>query len=98
MIRIFIIVSLWLIISCKKDKPFTNTGVINGPDVRMCACCGGLFFHFTDIGDTSNRPLFNPGIFQFPSDIKFPVKVAIDWQPVSDNCGGIIKIMRYKLL
>jgi len=96
--RFAIIVSVCLIISCRKDKPFTNSGVINGPDTRMCVCCGGLFFHFTDIADTSNRWLANPGIFQFSNDVKFPVYVQVDWQPLNENCGGAIKIVRYKLL
>jgi hypothetical protein len=96
--RLTIMFFLCLLISCTKDKPFTNTGVITGPDVRTCSCCGGLYFHFTDIADTTNKPLMNPGIFQFTNDVKYPVNVKVDWEKTT-FCGGYaIKIKNFKLL
>jgi hypothetical protein len=85
--------------SCQKEKPFENIGVITGEDVRMCACCGGLFFHFTKIGDTTNKRIVNAGIFQLPNNPKFPVYVEVDWEQIhSPGCGPVIKIIRYKFL
>jgi hypothetical protein len=75
-----------------------STGVITGPDLRTCACCGGLFFHFTNVTDTSNKQLVNSEIFQFSNDVKYPVHVQVDWQNAT-FCGGYaIKIISYKLL
>jgi hypothetical protein len=87
-----------LLISCIRDKPFINTGVITGPDVRACACCGGFYFHFTNTSDTTNKPLVNPGIFQFGNDVKFLVYVQVDWKKANNCRGAAIKIVRYKLL
>jgi hypothetical protein len=96
--RFALLIVTYILISCNKDKPFTNTAAISGPDVRACACCGGLYFHFTNIPDTTNKPLVNPGIFQFSNDVKFPIYVQVDWQKANNCMGAAIKIVRYKLL
>ncbi len=75
-----------------------NSGVINGPDPRTCACCGGLYFHFTNVPDTLNKELVNPGIFQFSDSVKYPVYVQVDWQATSFCGGSAIKIISFKLL
>ena len=87
-----------LLFSCKKDKLFTDTAVISGPDVRACACCGGLYFHFTDMPDTTNRPLVNSGIFQFSNDVKYPVSVEVNWEKAVGCNGYAVKIINFKLL
>ncbi len=92
------IIAIFIFISCSKTKTFINTGVISGPDVRTCACCGGLYFHFTNVPDTLNKPLVNPGIFQFSSDVKFPVYIQVDWQKTTTCSGDAIKIISFKLL
>jgi hypothetical protein len=93
-----IIAIIFILLSCGKTKSFMNTGVITGPDPRACACCGGYFFHFTNVSDTSNKQLVNAGIFQFPINVKYPVFVQVDWQN-STFCGGYaIKIINYRLL
>jgi hypothetical protein len=85
--------------SCQKEKPFENIGVITGEDASMCVCCGGLFFHFTNIGDTTNKRLVNPEICLLPNNPKFPVYVELDWeQQHSPGCGPMIKIVRYRFL
>jgi hypothetical protein len=93
--------------SCKKDKVklFQTEGVITGINVRQCLCvaecpcaCGGLFFHFIDTVYTANIPLDNPQIFNFPSNIKFPVFVKINWENTT-RCGTTaIRIIDYKIL
>lgn len=93
--------------SCKKDKvkTFQNQGVIGGvnpcasPCLINCPCtCGNLYFHFTDTVYTANIPLDNPQIFNFPSNVKFPVYVKINWLNTT-RCGTTaIKIIDYKIL
>lgn len=98
--RLAIITLVYVLLSCTKDKDksYTNTAVIAGPDVRACVCCGGLYFHFTDIADTTNKPLVNPGIFQFPNDMKYPVNVKVNWEKTTACSGYAIKIINFKLL
>ena len=93
-----VIAAIFILTSCSKTKSYMNTGVITGPDVRACACCGGLFFHFTNISDTLNKPLVNSGIFQFSGNVKYPVYVQVDWQATTKCSGYAIKIVSYKLL
>jgi hypothetical protein len=96
--RLVILAATIIFISCSKTKTFMNTGVITGPDPRTCACCGGYFFHFTNVPDTLNKELVNSGIFQFSGNVKFPVYVQVDWQ-ATNYCGGTaIKIISFKLL
>jgi hypothetical protein len=93
--------------SCRKDKVklFRNEGVITGINAMQCPCiaacpcgCGGLFFHFIDTVYNANIPLDNPQIFNFPSNIKFPVYVKVDWENTT-RCGTFaIKITDYKIL
>ena len=93
--------------SCKKDKvkSFQNEGVVTGINASQCPCiavcpcgCGGLYFHFIDTAYTANIPLDNPLIFNFPSNIKFPVYVKINWENTT-RCGTTaIRIINYKIL
>ena len=106
--RIIFVLSIFLIsLSCQKEKekPFQNTGVITGIDLRQCPCvvtcpcvCGGLLFHFTDTSYSANIPLDNPGIFNLGADTHFPIYVKVDWQNTT-RCGIVaIKITDFKIL
>jgi hypothetical protein len=93
--------------SCKKNtKYLENKGVITGISVRACAsiatcpnvCGGALFFHFTDVGDTSQVAIDNPSIFKFPQNGMFPIPVLVDYQ-ITTRCEiSAIRIISYKLL
>ena len=75
-----------------------NEGMITGDDPTMCACCGGLIFHFINTNDNTRKPLDNPEIFRLPLNPKFPIYVKIDWQKTNYSaCGPRIKIVRFQL-
>ena len=74
-----------------------NDGVITGIDNFTCPCCGGLFFHFINIGDNSDKKIYNPEIFKLSPINHYPIHVKIDWQQNSSPaCGPGIKIARYQ--
>jgi hypothetical protein len=78
----------------KSNADQVNTAVITGVNLRACPCnvacpcaCGGIYFHFTDTGDTSNIIVDNPGIFQLSTQIRsFPVNLKVHWKS-SSRCG-----------
>lgn len=66
------------------NKDYKSQGKITGPDIRMCACCGGwyiqidnLTYEFDSLPDNSNINLQTE---------TFPVFVKLDWQ-LSDKGG-----------
>lgn len=83
--------------SCRDDEnPFQSTGMITGPDLALCACCGGYFieidntaYRFDDLPASSNIDL---------SNTVFPISVNLDWQN-ERNCGGFqyIEIVRIEI-
>lgn len=90
--------------SCKKEKAFSNEGVISGVDLRQCPCvlecpcaCGSLIFHFTDKGNTDRIIVDNPAIFQLPANVNYPVYVKVNWQNTTRCSISSIKITDYKI-
>lgn len=94
-------------IDCKKEiKSFSNEGVITGRSVSDCVspiscpniCDGSLYFHFTDIPDTTQVYIDNPNIFNLPQNGTFPFRVLVDYQ-ITTRCGiSAIRVVDYKLL
>ena len=60
------------------------TAVITGPDVRMCACCGGWFILISGISYAFDT--LPAGSSLDLQQVKFPLTVKIDWQ-LSDQTG-----------
>jgi hypothetical protein len=65
---------------CHKEHytDYASSGIITGPDIRMCACCGGWFiqidsttYEFDALPDSSDINLEKE---------TFPVYVKLDWQ------------------
>ena len=84
-------------VDCKKETDlFKTEGIITGPDVRMCACCGGWFISI----DTSSYE-FDSVPQGTPIDLDhatFPLKVRFDWTTSTRICGAnnYITILRMK--
>ena len=97
-IAILLVVSLFLT-NCRHnpDDIYQSTGVITGPDYRMCACCGGYFITIdTNTYDFDTVPS-NSGI-NLQQDT-FPIDVELDWQMNTVTaCTGRIVINRIKRL
>jgi hypothetical protein len=71
---------------CGKDI-FLSEGTITGPDLRMCACCGGWFIKIdTTIYEFQNLPSNTKIDLQSET---FPLNVKLDWD-LSDRsyCPG----------
>jgi hypothetical protein len=83
-----------------------NEGVITGISVSTCVsiascsnvCDGSLYFHFTDISDTSDIAIDNPTIFKFPQNARFPIRVSVNYQNTTRCSISAIKIIGYKML
>jgi hypothetical protein len=83
---------------CHKEHytDYTSSGIITGPDIRACACCGGWFiqidsttYEFDTLPDSSDINLEKE---------TFPVYVKLDWQfPGTGYCpANKIIILRIK--
>ena len=82
----FVLFAFVAISSCKDGDDFQSTGLIIGPDVRDCICCGGFVIEIED--STYNFDAL-PG--SSPIDLEnetFPVKVKLDWTH-ERLCGDI---------
>ena len=69
--------------SCKQDdvtiSEFESTGLIIGPDLRFCACCGGWLIQVDQ-----QENFYNFGELPENSDINldgatFPIEVQLNW-------------------
>ena len=91
-------VFLFVIISCHKENSngYKSDGIITGPDIRACACCGGWFiqidsttYEFDALPDNSDINLEKE---------TFPVYVKFDWRlPDTGYCpANKIIILRIK--
>lgn len=65
---------------CRKEDShiYKSDGIITGPDIRMCACCGGYYiqidtvtYEFNSLPDNSDIDLQKE---------TFPLAVKLDWQ------------------
>lgn len=103
--------TLWAILllilcnSCRKEDSKLKPAVILGYDLTNCACCGGLLVNFDDndtispyhstiyLGELANDPIV------MPADIKYPMKVYIEWTPDTlYYCGGHNRIIISKMI
>ena len=91
--------------SCKKEKTYSNEGVIAGIDLKQCPCvatcpcvCGTLIFHFTDRGDTARVILENTRMVKFPADMHYPVYIKLNWENTTRCNIPAVNITDYKLL
>jgi hypothetical protein len=77
-----VFVIIFGIISCHKENyssVYTSSGVITGPDIRACVCCGGWFikidtltYEFNNLPEGSSINLETE---------TFPLSVKLNWQP-----------------
>jgi len=80
------ILSAALVGSCQKEEPFMDVGIITGPDLRLCACCGGWFIN---IGNDTYRFMEIPCNCSLDLvNAEFPVIVNIDWEEDPNPCLG----------
>jgi hypothetical protein len=92
------IFALLLVLMCcnkEKDNEYKSRGIITGPDIRACVCCGGWFIQidsatylFDTLPDNSNIDLQKE---------TFPLPVKLDWQFANTYCtNSRIVIQRIK--
>ena len=63
-----------------------DSGIITGPDLRECMCCGGWYieinhntFRFSDLPANSNLDLWNENL---------PIYVELTWKKNENGCLG----------
>ena len=87
--RIFktVFVLMGILFSCEKEKnEYQSTGVITGPDLGQCICCGGYFIEIVDSIYNFDSILVSAGIDL--SSETFPVAVKLYWT-YDKKCGNI---------
>jgi hypothetical protein len=83
---IILSLSIGVISSCEKEERYQSSGVITGPDMRFCACCGGYFIEIEDSNYNFETLPSSSGIDLLKDT--FPINVNLDWTFERD-CGGI---------
>ena len=78
--------------SCEKEYDYQSVGVITGPEVRDCICCGGFLIEIDD-------STYNFDNLPSSSDIdlieeSFPIEVNLDWS--NDRICGDIQYIEIK--
>ena len=84
---LFAVITMAFFISCEKDESgFESEGIITGPDIAMCICCGG---YIIEISDSSYHFDFLPASsgIDLPHE-NFPIHVTLNWQ-YERICGNI---------
>jgi hypothetical protein len=57
-----------------------------------------LYFHFTNVADTTDVAIDNPTIFKYPPNANFPIRVRLNYISTT-RCGvSAIKVISYKIL
>jgi hypothetical protein len=79
--------------SCSKEamKTYKSEGLITGPDLALCPCCGGWNITLETQNHRFDDVPSNSGIDLTKET--FPIKVKLDWEEVESNCKRI-KISR----
>ena len=79
-----IIITFSLAFCKRENNDYLSDGIILGPDIRMCICCGGWYieigsatYEFDSLPDASNINL---------QQETFPVRVKLGWQ-LSDKAA-----------
>lgn len=84
-----------IFINCEKEEtacPGLESGRIIGPDLRLCACCGGWFI---EVGTDTLRTFALPDDFKIDPLADFPVEVCLSYEPDTVACdifGDLIAI------
>ena len=85
-----VILSLIVLLSCRKNKAGSGmvNGTITGPDMALCACCGGAFIVIEDSPSTYRIESVPP---QSGIDLQagpFPIGVKLTYTMDTSKCPG----------
>lgn len=92
--EVFIIGVILILTSCSKGntEDYKSRGIILGPDLGMCICCGGykikidtVIYNFDSVPANSNINLQKE---------VFPIPVRLDWNLDRLKCANWITIQR----
>jgi hypothetical protein len=80
--RVIVVICTVLVtfLCCQKEDShiYKSDGLITGPDIRMCACCGGYYIQIDSITYEFDTLPDNSGIDL--QSTSFPLNVKLDWQ------------------
>ena len=92
-IVLFFVIITFLLSSCSSPEPlpegtisYNNAGELVGPDLALCACCGGHIFNQDD-SNVDFRIIEFPSDFQSTLDtINFPKPINLNYTEIN-TCG-----------
>ena len=96
--RFPLLVILSVLLSCEKRVEFEQEGILTGPDMAYCACCGGIILEMGT--NTQYRVDSLKGMsFQELVNLKFPVHIRYH-AAVKNECGDFqhLVINDYRLV
>jgi hypothetical protein len=82
------IIAIIVLLSCKKENTTAGMvdGIITGPDLAMCPCCGGTFIKIADTVFRIESVPASSGIDLLNGP--FPINVALTYRIDSLKCVG----------
>lgn len=85
----YTLIVLVLAVGCrKKSTEPSSTGTLTGPDLALCACCGGVILQSTDGKNYRIESL--PGLTQQELfSLSYPKKIKYN-SAINRECGSII--------
>ena len=97
--KYLIILTTLLVISattgCRKANTYMTNAEVTGYDLRMCACCGGLWIRLDN--DSAPYDLSNtPASIGITDSTTFPLLLRVNWVPDTLHCGRYIRITGYE--
>ncbi len=73
-----------LLMGCKKDRGYQDSGTVIGMDYRKCMCCGGWFIEIDK--DTLRFDVLPEEVSINFDSIGYPVEVYLDWHHKDPKC------------
>lgn len=83
---VFSALFILLILSCGKDNDELLTASIEGYDLRLCACCGGLLVKPENTEGDVYQWYQKNNAFGIDGNSKFPLKVKIKYHHLAQTC------------
>jgi len=85
--KYIIIVMAIMLLSCEREVEYEQEGVLTGPDLALCVCCGGVILSIN--ADNHYRVDSLPGMnAQEFYNLDFPKSIKFNAVPAT-TCGGL---------
>jgi len=97
--KVFIVFLCLCAVSCRKsESTLKMEGILAGPDLALCPCCGGVILELQGMNGDYRIDSLPFMTVQKLYNLSFPKRIQFDYVQ-ADTCGSIIRfrITRYSI-